>query len=143
MGIEAVQQLVYDTQAAITNWGKLLCATGGALKPEKCFWYLIWFVWKNGEWHYGDDPIEEYLTVPLPDGTAAGIRQVSVHVAMETLGMFTCTTGDCTTQLEKIQDRIATWTQRIRNGYLSQRAVWMSFTLQLFSLALRKRRTCT
>ena len=51
--------------------------------------------------------------VPLPDGSEAGIRQVSVHVAMETLGMFTCPTGDRTTQLEKIQDRIATWTQRI------------------------------
>jgi hypothetical protein len=36
-------------QEAITNWGKLLLllATGGALKPIKCFFHLISFAWKE------------------------------------------------------------------------------------------------
>jgi hypothetical protein len=29
-----------------------LWATGGALEPEKSFWYLIRFCWKNGQWAY-------------------------------------------------------------------------------------------
>jgi hypothetical protein len=32
-------------QRAIENWGKLLIATGGTLKPEKCFFHLIDFQW--------------------------------------------------------------------------------------------------
>ena len=108
------------------------CATGGALMPEKCFWYLIWYVWEDSEWDYGDKPIEEHLSVPLPDGDSAGIQQVSVHVAMETLGMFTYPTGNCDAQLDKMRNRVKTWTQKIQNSYLSQRSVWMSFSLQLW-----------
>ncbi len=35
-------------QQSITNWGKLLIATGGALKPSKCSYYLISFKWNKG-----------------------------------------------------------------------------------------------
>jgi hypothetical protein len=33
-------------QDSIINWGKLLLATGGALKPAKCFFHVISFTWK-------------------------------------------------------------------------------------------------
>jgi hypothetical protein len=34
------------------TWGGGLSDTGGALDPEKSFWYLIRFFWKNGQWAY-------------------------------------------------------------------------------------------
>ncbi len=38
---------------AIYNWGQLLIATGGMLKPAKCTYYLISFRWKpDGSWVY-------------------------------------------------------------------------------------------
>jgi hypothetical protein len=30
-----------QAQLELENWSCLLNATGGALKPEKCFWYLL------------------------------------------------------------------------------------------------------
>ncbi len=33
-------------QAGVINKGKLLLATGGALKPAKCSYYLLLFKWK-------------------------------------------------------------------------------------------------
>lgn len=30
-----------ESQGALTAWGKLLIATGGMLKPEKCFFYMV------------------------------------------------------------------------------------------------------
>jgi hypothetical protein len=43
-------------QEAITNWGKLLLASGGALKPIKCFYHLISFKWDaDGSWAYEDN----------------------------------------------------------------------------------------
>jgi len=43
----------FNLQEAITNWGKLLLAIGGALKPIKCFFHLISFAWKeDGSWFY-------------------------------------------------------------------------------------------
>ena len=38
-------------QRAIENWGRLLIATGGTLKPDKCFYHLIDFAWtQRGGW---------------------------------------------------------------------------------------------
>jgi len=39
-------------QNSITNWEGVLCTMGGALVPEKCFWYLINQHWSNGKWTY-------------------------------------------------------------------------------------------
>ena len=45
------EESFYFLQEAITNWGKLLLASGGALKPTKCFCHLISFEWKaDGSW---------------------------------------------------------------------------------------------
>jgi len=39
-------------QGSVLNWEGLLRATGGALVPNKCFWYLLDFENKNGHWKY-------------------------------------------------------------------------------------------
>jgi hypothetical protein len=38
---------LYKLQEAIVSWGKLLLASGGALKPAKCFYHLISFKFKG------------------------------------------------------------------------------------------------
>ncbi len=43
-----------QTQIEIKQWSRLLNATGGALKPEKCWWYLLDYTCKDGEWKYAD-----------------------------------------------------------------------------------------
>jgi len=47
-----VEQVARHMQQAVTNWEGLLRATGRALVPDKCFWYLIAFEYKNHKWHY-------------------------------------------------------------------------------------------
>ena len=32
-------------QDSVTSWGELLIATGGAFKPEKCFYSVMLFEW--------------------------------------------------------------------------------------------------
>jgi hypothetical protein len=45
-------------QESVINWGCLLIATGKALKPSKCSFYLISFKWKaDGMWLYKDNVI--------------------------------------------------------------------------------------
>jgi hypothetical protein len=40
-------------------WEGILGATGGALREDKCFWYLLYFHYHAGQWRYatenGDD----------------------------------------------------------------------------------------
>ena len=76
-------------QESILNRGKLLIASGGSLKPAKCFYHLILFKWKkNGEWdyHHHEDDEEFDMVVPMADGSMAHIEHASVDKAKETLG---------------------------------------------------------
>jgi hypothetical protein len=43
--LQMVEEVHVNVQESILNWGKLLLATGGALKPANCFYHLISFVW--------------------------------------------------------------------------------------------------
>jgi hypothetical protein len=45
---EEFLQLVQD---ATNDWAGLVHATGGSLKPQKCFWYMLGWVWKKGKAH--------------------------------------------------------------------------------------------
>ncbi len=38
-------------QNATNDWAGLVHATGGSLKPQKCFWYMLSWVWKKGKAH--------------------------------------------------------------------------------------------
>ena len=60
----------YYLISSVSSWGKLLIASGGSLKPEKCFFYPISFT-RNSEGkksYAANENEEEYrLGVPLPD----------------------------------------------------------------------------
>jgi len=50
---ESIVEVHAAIQWAIMNWGRLLIATGGTLKPDKCFYHLIDFAWtQKGGWQY-------------------------------------------------------------------------------------------
>jgi len=52
-------------QASLTLWEQCLCITGGALIPDKSFWYLIDFQWQGSKWRYAKYPVEPgTLTIP-------------------------------------------------------------------------------
>ena len=41
--------VINKMQKAIEFWNGILRVSGGALKPEKCYWYLAHFEWKKGK----------------------------------------------------------------------------------------------
>ena len=78
-----------EMQESTYMWGNILCCTGGALKPEKCFWYLVDYECKEGVWQY-TDMVDWELCVPLPDGSEARIEQRNAYECEETLGVWSC-----------------------------------------------------
>ena len=49
------QDTLRTSQKMFLKWENLLDATGGALRPEKCFWYLIDFKLCKDQWKYKAD----------------------------------------------------------------------------------------
>ena len=93
---ELIVEVHAAIQRAIDNWGRLLIATGGTLKPDKCFYHLIDFAsTQKGGWqciaHHEDECAA--LFVPLPDGTMAPISHLAVDDAQKTLSVTTCPSG--------------------------------------------------
>jgi hypothetical protein len=67
-GVLDLETVVAEAQRSLNAWAQLLNATGGALNPNKCYWYAVHYVCINGEWVYGPRS-ECTLTIPLPDGS--------------------------------------------------------------------------
>jgi hypothetical protein len=87
--IESTAEAHERLQEAVINWGKLLIATGGALKPEKCSYYLISFKWKaDGTWLYDQNELHPHFTlsVPMVGGFQEEIEHLPISKAIKTLG---------------------------------------------------------
>ena len=99
-------------QESVINWGCLLIATGGALKPSKCSFYLISFKWKaDGTWVYKDDVNQPDLAIgiPLADNSLAEIEHLPVSSALKILGSMTYPTGSSATALGRMQQQGQEW----------------------------------
>ncbi len=119
---DTIQTAHEAIQRSISSWGELLIATGGALKPPKCFYHLIGYKWdQEGNWSYQheSDLPELPITVPLPDVSTAPIQQHSVLTPSITLGGQTSPSGHhaLSSALRKSLD----WAHTARNSNLRPR----------------------
>jgi hypothetical protein len=72
-----------QAQLELEHWSCFLNATRGALKPEKCFWYLLDYECVDGEWKYVD-MVPHELVITNPDGTASPITGTRCHFEKDT-----------------------------------------------------------
>jgi hypothetical protein len=124
-------ELWAQTQIEIEQWSCLLNATGGALKPEKCWWYLLDYTCVNGEWMYADI-IPRELFVTNPDGTKSAIKQEEVSVSKKTLGIYDAPAGGNEGHLDRIKSKATTWINRMTNGHLPSHIAWVAYRQQLW-----------
>jgi hypothetical protein len=132
---EGKEDTFYKLQEAIVNWGKLLLASGGALKPAKCFFHLISFKFRtNGTWHYEENEKEEELcaVVPLADGSFAQINHLGIHESIKTLGSMTCPSGCNKGAIKYMLTKSRAWRDTIKTGKLNQRYIWFMMGKQLW-----------
>ncbi len=130
---ENVFQAHSKLQDGIINWGKLLIAPGGTLKPPKCSYYLILFRWKpDRTWVYEDYTVKDNLSigVPLADSNLAEIKHLPVMSAVKTLGSMTCPAGFNKAATKRMQSQGQEWVDRITN--LSRRNTWFMVNMQFW-----------
>jgi len=134
---ESIVDVHAAIQRAVANWGRLLIATGGTLKPDKCFYHLLDFAWtQKGGWQYTAHHEDEgaALFVPLPDGTTAPITHLAVDDAQKTLGVTTCPSGNSTGSLQQMKEKAKKWFDSLTVGRLHRRMMWFSVDRQMWPL---------
>jgi hypothetical protein len=131
---KTVDEVHNAIQASVKSWGNLLIATGGVLQPAKCFYSIISFDWKNGEWRYVDNTGhgDFNVTVPLPGGTEAPITHKTVDHAEKTLGAMTSPDGKSVASIAMMQEKAQGWINAVRGGNLHRCNIWFSLKVQFW-----------
>jgi hypothetical protein len=124
-------ELMLQAQREVTQWNLLLNATGGALKPKKCFWYLLDYTCNKGEWFCAVHS-DFQLFVNNPNGSKSSIKQEEVLTSKKTLGIYNAPSGGNQGHLEYIHSKLTTWITRMRIGHLPAHMAWIAYKLQLW-----------
>jgi hypothetical protein len=123
--------LVEEMQSVVDTWEGGLRASGGALVPDKSYWYLIHFTFKNNQWRY--DSIEDTpgtLTIRDVSGlNRVMLDRLEVYEARETLGVFIAMDGTQEVQMEAMLAITRKWADRVRSGRLTHAEAWFSIIL--------------
>jgi len=128
-----VTQALSSLQQAIDTWEKSLKMTCGALVPEKTVFWLISFIWHNGQWCYA--PIHDspgQLWVDDLQGDRKNIKRLETHQAYETLGVFLAPDGNLQAQVAKMHSAAIDWADHMRTGKISRSDAWLSFSSTVF-----------
>ncbi len=129
---ETVDEVHRAMQDSVYSWGNLLIATGGVLQPAKCFYLIISFEWRDGEWCYADNTLrgEFGVKVPLPRGEEAPIAHRQVGHAEKTLGAMTSPDGNSKASFQLMQEKAQTWIDAVRSRHLHRCNIWFSLKVQ-------------
>jgi hypothetical protein len=119
-----------QAQLELGHWSCLLNPTGGALKPEKCFCYLLDYECVDGEWTYSE-MVPREMVITNPDGTTSPIKQEQVTSSKKTLGIHDSPPGGNSTHLAFIKEKVSVWVSRMTNGHLPSHMAWVAYRHQL------------
>ena len=127
MDVIDITELMEITQGNLDKWARLLIATGGALKPGKCYWYLISYVVNNGVWEY-DENFKHSLSIQLPDGSRQEIEQLKTNESRKMLGVWSNPRGIDDKHIEEIVlGKSKNFLNKVKNAHLPTFLVWKAY----------------
>jgi len=113
---------------------RMLRTTGGALVPEKCFWYLINQQWSDGKWTYQSTKLTPGdLKVVDTTGKLHTIPRLEVTEAWCTLGVWLAPDGNLTAEFQYLKTTATEWKHKMDKARLTH-------TDALFSLRRKNKK---
>jgi hypothetical protein len=122
-------ELNTKAQAAVDTFVEGMRATGGQVRPDKCWWYQIEFVWtQGGRWKY-QQATDCPLDLHVRDGShqRVPIDQLDPSTAAETLGVWLAPDGNNKTAVKVMRAKSQLWADQVRTGFLTPSEAWLSF----------------
>jgi hypothetical protein len=128
-------QFCCKVQAATYYWASLLQATGGNLKPEKCYWYLLSYKFVHGRATLKTlkELNHHQLHIPQPNATEVAIHLKDPSQASEVLSVWSCPASSGHAQLDHMIKKGKKWSTKVLNSALQPSEVWQSLKTQALS----------
>ena len=117
--------LIEEAQTALTLWEGLLRATGGALAPEKSYWYLVEVKLHNGQWQYAKTTDNDYQLY-LPGGHQ--VEKLDVTMSKEALGIQVRPDGGMEAEVEYLKNKVRTWCTLLKTQKIYGYEAWYCLT---------------
>ena len=109
---ETAQQV----RKAMEDWEFAIQFTGGALVPEKCFWTMVEFEWKQSKWRYKKkSETEGIITLQSHNSNERiAIEKIEPKTARETLGVWLAADGNHKEQVIQLRKKSNKFAQQFR-----------------------------
>jgi hypothetical protein len=90
IGMPSDKKFLQLVQNTTNNWAGLVHATGGLLKPQKFFWYMLGWVWKKGKAHLKTlyELPQDSLYIPQQDSTRVPISLKAISDPEKKFGVY-------------------------------------------------------
>ena len=111
-------------QQSINFWNGILRVSGGALKPEKCYWYFARFLWTNGKWRLSDE-VPPPITIKDDNGRANNIEFKKPSDATKAVGVWQDLTGSSTKQVTELISKVRMIHSDMCKSPLPRHLVWI------------------
>ena len=137
-GEQTYHEVAQDMQNGLDLWEGLLKATGGALVPEKSYWYLIDFKWHNGAWRYSMTEETSFdLTMKDKDELWHILSRLPVDEARRSLGCWSAPDGNNKEQVNYMRSVAVEWGDKLCAGHLTKYEAWSAIYSSYEDTSLR------
>lgn len=112
-------------QKSINDWEGGLRVSGGALAPDKSFWYMVLFKWNKGKWTY--EKIKNHigdLNMRDINGIRKPIQRLECKEGRRTLGVRCAPDGNWNEEFNYLLNQSKEWAEMMRTGHLPRDLSW-------------------
>ena len=130
---QPAEEVAPPSQEALDYWVGFLGSTGGAINPEKSYWYMLDWEWVNNTWKPRTSPqMPGELTAVDPHRLTKPLRRLEPTQAFMQLGILLAPNGSQIAQFEHLKAKAHAFASNIqRQGLLTRNEVWTNLTLSV------------
>ena len=121
---EDVKEVHSKLGSMLNMWDELMEVNGEAIAPDKCWWYLVDFVWKGGKWEYYNAGRDKDLSVRDKDNNVQSLGYSLASEAKEMVGVHLAPDRNEKAQLQALKGKLSKWAQQMQRSPLDGRVIW-------------------
>ena len=122
-----IHQLVDKLQQLVTNWELAAKVTGGAIAPEKCWWYLLEFEWdEEANYSYRLHNETQYkIQAKDASNEVHAIKYLDPSTPQEMLGVFISPDGNCEEQKRQLVNKAERYGELLLTSQIHRHEAWI------------------
>ena len=133
-GSDTLDTIFKRAQKAVLVWQQAVYDSGGAVRPEKCYWAAVDFRFKAGKWRYmKKNEFDGEITVKDTNMVRQRVKRYDINMSNEGLGIYVNPDGTMTLQLKEVIEKVTIWNDRVGASYLTKKEAYIGATTTIFN----------